>query len=115
MPGLALPETVPGPESARGRVLGCSKRGREGREGAGSIAYLMRYYVELTDVYADAKCMRGRTLDPFAGTVSQSTVPERYKVHSFCIALLYAIATYARVISCTRARTHAAWHAHAIY
>ena len=33
MPGLALPEPVPGPESARGRVLGCSKRGREGREG----------------------------------------------------------------------------------
>ena len=47
MPGLALPETVPGPESARGRVLGCSKRGREGREGVGSLDIRMRYYVEL--------------------------------------------------------------------
>ena len=47
MPGLALPETVPGPEPARGRVLGCSKRSCEGREGAGSIDMRMEYYVEL--------------------------------------------------------------------
>ena len=47
MPGLALPETVPGTGMAGGRVLGCSKRIGEGRQGVGSIDILMAYYVEL--------------------------------------------------------------------
>ena len=59
--------------------------------------------------------MRGRTLDPFGGTVSQNTVPARCIVDSFCIALLYATTTYARVILCMRALKHAAWHAMQIY